>query len=131
MNNRTFPRIVAILALLWLVACSDDADTPVPPVTSRTPVTFIEIGSDYCEPCKLMRPVMDSLRRKYGSEQLTVLFYDVIKNKAEADPYKIRVMPTQVFLDRDGFEFHRHEGFYPEREIDSLLATRGLTILRP
>lgn len=129
MNNRTFPRIVSILVLLWLGACSDDADPIVPPVASRTPVTFIEIGSDYCEPCKLMRPVMDSLRRKYGSEQLTVLFYDVIKNKAEADPYKIRVMPTQVFLDRDGIEFHRHEGFYPESEIDSLLASRGLSIL--
>jgi thioredoxin 1 len=35
-------------------------------------------------------------------------------------------MPTQVFLDQDGREFHRHEGFYPRAEIESLLRARGL-----
>lgn len=52
-----------------------------------------------------------------------------LRGSDEADPYKIRVMPTQVFLYKDGIEFHRHEGFYPESEIDSLLTTRGLSIL--
>ncbi|MBR9974149.1 MAG: thioredoxin family protein [Bacteroidetes bacterium] len=120
---------VCLLFLLVPSGCSDESPTAQQPVESVSQVTFIEIGSDHCEPCKLMRPIMDSLARKYGAEQLTVLFYDVYKNKAEAEPYHIRVMPTQVFLDRDGVEFHRHEGFYPEAEIDSLLIGRGLKIL--
>lgn len=120
---------VCLLLLFGTSGCSDESPTAQQPVVSVSQVTFIEIGSDHCEPCKLMRPIMDSLRQKYGDEQLTVLFLDVYKDKAEADRYSIRVMPTQVFLDADGVEFHRHEGFYPEAEIDSLLIRRGLKIL--
>ncbi len=43
-----------------------------------------------------------------------------------AKTYNIQVIPTQVFLDKDGHEFHRHEGFYPLEQIESLLRDRGL-----
>jgi thioredoxin 1 len=74
---------------------------------------------------------MKSLETKYGS-QLKVIFYDVWKpdQKKYAEMYKIRVIPTQVFLDKDGKEFFRHEGFFPEEEIDKLLQKRGLKPLK-
>jgi thioredoxin 1 len=40
--------------------------------------------------------------------------------------YNVRLIPTQVFLDAEGKEFHRHEGFYPEEAIDLVLQGRGL-----
>jgi hypothetical protein len=40
--------------------------------------------------------------------------------------YRIRVIPTQVFLDERGQEFRRHEGFFPEKDIDALLQSKGL-----
>ncbi|MDT8325445.1 MAG: thioredoxin family protein [Bacteroidota bacterium] len=121
-----------LVSLLALVACDDDSAGPDSDTNpGQATVTFLEIGMDHCEPCLLMRPVMASLAERYGEQQLAVIFLDVIKDKAKVDPYKIRVMPTQVFLDHQGAEFHRHEGFYPEEEIDSLLATRGLTPSRP
>jgi thioredoxin 1 len=43
-----------------------------------------------------------------------------------AEKYGIKVIPTQVFLDKEGKEFFRHEGFFPEGEIDKLLQKRGL-----
>jgi len=94
-------------------------------------VTFIELGSVNCIPCKKMQPIMKSLETKYGS-QLKVIFYDVWKTdqKKYAEMYKIRVIPTQVFLDKDGKEFFRHEGFFPEEEIDKLLQKRGLKPLK-
>ena len=90
-------------------------------------VTFIELGSVNCIPCKQMQPVMKSIEEKYG-EQVKVIFYDVWKadQKQYAQKYGIRLIPTQVFLDEEGKEFHRHEGFYPEEEIDKLLKTKGL-----
>lgn len=93
-------------------------------------VTFVELGSVKCVPCRQMQPVMKAIEEKYG-EQVNVVFYDVWKaDQAEyAQTYKIRVIPTQVFLDKDGKEFFRHEGFYPEAEIDKLLQKRGLKIL--
>jgi len=90
-------------------------------------VTFIELGSVNCIPCKQMQPVMKSIEEKYG-EQVKVIFYDVWKQeqKKYAQQYGIRLIPTQVFLDENGKEFHRHEGFYPEAEIDKILKAKGL-----
>jgi len=90
-------------------------------------VTFIELGSVNCIPCKQMQPVMKSIEEKFG-EQVKVIFYDVWKQeqKKYAQQYGIRLIPTQVFLDENGKEFHRHEGFYPEAEIDKILKAKGL-----
>jgi thioredoxin 1 len=90
-------------------------------------VTFVELGSVKCIPCKAMQPVMKSIERKYA-EQIKVVFYDVWKEEQKkfADQYGIKLIPTQVFLDKNGKEFFRHEGFYPEEEIDKLLQKQGL-----
>jgi thioredoxin 1 len=90
-------------------------------------VTFVELGSVKCIPCRQMQPVMKAIEEKYG-EQVKVVFYDVWKEEQReyAAKYKIRVIPTQVFLDEAGKEFSRHEGFFPEAEIDKLLQKRGL-----
>ncbi|MGQ9642851.1 MAG: thioredoxin family protein [Ignavibacterium sp.] len=92
-------------------------------------VTFIELGSVNCIPCKMMQPVMKAIEEKYG-EQVKVVFYDVWtkEQKQYAQQYKIKLIPTQVFLDENGKEFHRHEGFYPEAEIDKILQGKGLTV---
>ena len=94
-------------------------------------VTFIELGSVNCIPCKKMQPVMKAIGEKYG-KQVKVVFYDVWKEeeKIYASKYKIKLIPTQVFLDENGKEFYRHEGFYPEKEIDKLLIKRGLKIVK-
>jgi thioredoxin 1 len=90
-------------------------------------VTFVELGSVNCIPCKQMQPIMKSIEEKYG-EQVKVIFYDVWKEdqKKYATQYGIKLIPTQVFLDVNGKEFHRHEGFYPEAEIDKILQGKGL-----
>lgn len=92
-------------------------------------VTFIELGSVNCIPCKQMQPVMKAIEAKYGG-QVKVIFYDVWtkEQRPYADKYGIKLIPTQVFLDENGKEFHRHEGFYPEAEIDKILQGKGLTV---
>lgn len=90
-------------------------------------VTFVELGSVKCIPCKQMQPVMKSIEKKYGS-QVKVIFYDVWKDDQQqyAQKYGVKLIPTQVFLDEKGKEFFRHEGFYPEKEIDKLLQSKGI-----
>ena len=74
-----------------------------------------------------MQPVMKAIEERYG-EQVKVIFYDVWtkEQKPYAEKYGIKLIPTQVFLDEKGKEFFRHEGFYPEKEIDKLLQSKGL-----
>lgn len=96
-------------------------------VAANHRITFVELGSVNCIPCKAMQPVMRSIEAKYGG-QVKVVFYDVWKKEQahRAQEYKIRLIPTQVFLDRTGKELMRHEGFFPENQIDAFLQSKGL-----
>ena len=112
--------IVVFLIMLPCLSFGQQKET-------KPDVTFIELGSVNCIPCKMMQPVMSNIEEKYGS-RVKVIFYDVWteKQKPYAKKYGIKLIPTQVFLDKDGKEFHRHEGFYPEEEIIKLLESKGL-----
>lgn len=96
---------------------------------SKAKITFIELGSVNCIPCKQMQPIMKSVETKYG-EQIKVIFYDVWKDKKPAQQYGIKLIPTQVFLDENGKEILRHEGFFAEEEIDKFLISQGLTVIQ-
>jgi len=129
--------LVLLGAGLLLAACGSDpqpAHSTTQPAPTASPagsagsgveVTFVELGSDNCIPCKEMRPIMDSIARKYKGV-VEVVFYDVYENRDAVDRFGIRVIPTQVFLDGSGQEFYRHEGFLAQLLIESLLSNRGI-----
>jgi thioredoxin 1 len=102
---------------------------PMEAQTNKPMVTFIELGSDKCIPCKKMQPILKSIEKKYR-EQIKVVFYDVWKDeyKSKSDEYKIKLIPTQIFLDANGKEIFRHEGYYPEAQIDKFLQSKGLKV---
>jgi thioredoxin 1 len=113
-----------------VLGCRSDADTQEKVEVqekSTAKITFVELGSVNCIPCKAMQPVMKAIEEKYG-DQIKVVFYDVWKEdqKKYAQEYKIKLIPTQVFLDENGKEIMRHEGFFPEAEIDAFLQKQGL-----
>lgn len=118
-----------VLSLIFIIALISIDYTFAQKNETRPKVIFIELGSVNCIPCRMMQPVMKNIEKKY-SDQIKVIFYDVWtqEQRKYADIYKIRVIPTQVFLDANGKEFHRHEGFYPETEIDKLLKSKGLKL---
>ena len=91
-------------------------------------ITFVELGSVKCIPCRKMQPVMKAIEEKYGN-QIKVVFYDVWKaeQRKYAEEYDIRLIPTQVFLDKNDKEIFRHEGFFPEESIDKFLREQGLS----
>jgi thioredoxin 1 len=90
-------------------------------------VTFVELGSVSCVPCKMMQPIMAAIEKDYAGS-VNVVFYDVWKpaGKPYAEKYGIRSIPTQVFLDAQGKEFFRHTGFYPKEEIVKVLEKQGV-----
>lgn len=88
-------------------------------------IEFVELGSVNCIPCKKMQPIMKSIEEKYKG-LVKVTFHDVWKDEAPAKKYGINLIPTQVFLDASGKELMRHEGFYPEEDIDKFLQSQGV-----
>lgn len=120
---------ICVVSLLMLVSFSDAAKKQaVSDKKSEIKVTFIELGSVNCIPCKMMQPVMKEIEEEYG-DQVKVVFYDVWtkEGKPYGDKYKIRAIPTQVFLDKDGKEFFRHLGFYPKDDIVKVIEKQGVT----
>jgi thioredoxin 1 len=117
-----------VFALATAQSSSQKKKPKIIPAPAVPLVTFIELGSVRCIPCKAMQPVMKSIEK--NSDQIKVLFYDVWKPEQEqfGKTYNIRLIPTQVFLDKDGKEFFRHEGFFPEAQIDILLQKHALKI---
>lgn len=90
-------------------------------------VTFVELGSVRCIPCKKMQPIMEDIKNEYAG-QVKVVFHDVWTDEGKpfAVKYKIRLIPTQVFLDKDGKEYFRHEGFFPKEELVKILEQKGV-----
>jgi thioredoxin 1 len=95
--------------------------------TGQAKVTFIELGSVKCIPCKAMQPIMREIESEYG-DQVKVVFHDVWTDEGGpfAQTFGIRVIPTQVFLDASGKEYFRHEGFFPKDELIKVLKQKGV-----
>jgi thioredoxin 1 len=96
---------------------------------SSIKVTFIEFGSLKCIPCKMMQPVMKEVEEKYGN-QVNVIFYDVWTKdgKLMAPKYELRTIPMQVFLDKDGNEYFRHNGYFSIEEVVKILEIKGVDV---
>ena len=88
-------------------------------------VVMLELGSVGCIPCEQMKPVMEKLRTNYKGK-LEVIFVDVRKDRENGRRFGVTMIPTQVFLDKAGKEFHRHIGFYGYEEIEPVLKKAGL-----
>ena len=92
---------------------------------SKHKVTFIELGADKCIPCKAMQPVMREIAQEYKGT-IQVVFYDVWKTPKYAKDYGIQLIPTQVFIDKNGDEIFRHVGFFAKDEIIKMLKEKRI-----
>jgi thioredoxin len=79
-------------------------------------VTMIDLGAKKCIPCKMMAPVLEKMEKVY-KEKAAIVFIDVWENREQAQRFKIRAIPTQIFFDKNGEEVYRHVGFMSEKEI--------------
>ncbi|MCK4889536.1 MAG: thioredoxin family protein [Candidatus Aminicenantes bacterium] len=121
---------LGLFSLTLQVSCgriNDEGNKNPEKERSNIKVTFVELGSVKCIPCKKMQPIMDEIEKEY-KDQVKVVFHDVwtSEGKPFAGKYKIRLIPTQVFLDSEGKEYFRHEGFFPKEDIIKILKKKGV-----
>jgi len=102
---------------------TENAPTSAP--AERKLPRVIDLGADKCVPCKKMAPILAELKKEYEG-RVIVDFIDVWKNPKAGEPYKIRVIPTQIFFDADGKEVWRHEGFLSKEEFVARFAEMGV-----
>lgn len=126
MKKTMIPFLALAIAIL-LSGCSQAAgiDDVLNNAKKQGKVMMLELGSVGCIPCEQMKPVMEKLRTTYKGK-LEVLFIDVRKDKENGRRFGVSMIPTQVFIDKSGKEFHRHIGFYSYEEIVPVLKKVGL-----
>ena len=88
---------------------------------------LLDLGSHSCIPCKMMMPILDTLKEVY-SGKLDVEFIDVWVEREMGSKYGIRAIPTQIFYDKNGVEKFRHEGFWSRKEIEDKFAELNIPI---
>ena len=101
-------------------------DNPVDRARRLGKPTMVEFGATGCVPCDMMTPILADLRKRFP-EKLNVLFVHVGQEKILGTRFGIQSIPVQVFFDKDGREFFRHTGFFPQVEVEKKLAQMGIT----
>jgi thioredoxin len=130
-------RIFSVLALAAavggvLVARSAARSTPAavaPGATSaaqRLP-RLVDVGAGKCVACKAMLPVLEELRAEYAG-RMDVRVVDAWQDPEAAEPFRVRTLPTQIFLDPDGRELARHLGFMEKAEILAQWRALGVSL---
>jgi thioredoxin 1 len=113
-------RLVAVLAGVFLASASlaaDSTNTTAQGTGMKAALPkLVDLGAGKCIPCKAMAPILEDLKKTYEGK-LIVEFIDVWKNPSAAKPYKIKLIPTQIFYSADGMELFRHEGFFGKDDI--------------
>lgn len=114
-------RVLLLLCLPLLMIAGEAAPTVA---TGGLP-TLLDLGSKKCIPCKQMAPILESLTTDFAGK-MTVIFIDVNageEGSKAATHWKIKLIPTQIFLDGKGKELARHEGFLSREDIMAQWAT--------
>jgi thioredoxin 1 len=90
----------------------------------RVPI-LLEFGKGWCRPCKYMKPILDDMAKYYG-EKAIVATVDMDANSDLVRSFRVRLMPTQIFLWPDGKEFFRNEGVLEREDIRLIFAKMGI-----
>lgn len=87
-------------------------------VSGDIPV-LVDFHAEWCGPCKMMPPILEEVKDELG-DQVKIIKIDVDKNKALAEAYAVRGVPTLMIF-KDGKLAWRDSGVRQAGELFDLL----------
>ena len=121
--------IMALLATISTCASAEGKIDLKALYAKQVPI-LLEFGRGWCIPCKYMKPILVETGAAYQGKAI-VTTVDMDANKDLVRDFRIRMMPTQVFLAPDGKEFFRHEGVMERNQIAYVFSKMGLPEIAP
>jgi thioredoxin 2 len=100
-------------ALPWLTTAGDGDFEEV--VTTSTLPVLLDLWAPWCQPCRLMAPVLDELAGELAG-RVRIAKLNVDDNPVTASRFSVRSIPTLLAL-KDGREVDRIVGVQPKAEI--------------
>lgn len=87
--------------------------------TEGAALALVDFWADWCGPCKMLSPAVESLGQKYG-DRVLVGKVNVDQEAELARAFGIMSIPTVVFL-KHGREVDRKVGLMPESALEEAL----------
>ena len=112
----------------WLAAGSTSqavADSPSATVAGLP--RLVELGSDSCANCIAMQQVLAELQARHAG-RLEVVAINLLQHPEQTQVWRVKFIPTQVFLDGQGRELFRHVGYLPRQAVEERFAALGFPL---
>lgn len=77
-------------------------------------ITLKKFTSSTCQPCKVLAPILESLRKEYEPKGVSFETIDVDKNPDEAKYYNVSSVPTVIIEYNPGAQPIRIVGLKPK-----------------
>jgi thioredoxin 1 len=89
--------------------------------------TLMDFGRGTCMPCKMMKPMLEGLKKEYAGI-LNVEIIDVRYDPEALKKYKVPGVPFQLVFDSSGKELKRRYGYADKGEILAMLKSVGIDV---
>jgi thioredoxin 1 len=86
-------------------------------IINGTKPVLVDFFTDWCGPCKMMKPVLEELKNRMG-EDIIILKVDVDKNLQVAHRYGIQGVPTLIIFKNGKLQW-RHSGVMSASQLES------------
>jgi thioredoxin 1 len=86
-------------------------------------IEVIKFSAEWCAPCKAMIPTIESLKKKYDAiieSNVSIMSIDIDENPEMASKYKIKSIPTTIFIKNDEV-VEKRSGVLNEAQIEEII----------
>jgi thioredoxin 1 len=104
------------------LAFAENAKPAKPPAKAAAAATtshalpkIIELGAEWCVPCRKFKPIFDRAKSKFGSKaDFQQIDYDTDEGQKFAEEHNMKAVPTIWVVDAQGKTVYRHSGAIDE-----------------
>lgn len=82
-------------------------------------LVLIDFSAEWCGPCKLMKPILEELRKKMG-DQIRILKIDIDKSPAVSDAFNIQSVPTLMLIQNRNILW-RQSGVMQAHQLETII----------